>query len=547
MAVYSEERPQIRIGNGLYTAELSSSIPDGYVPEAYNLIATGETLENRQGFIQTSIDYGSLAASFGYYRRFYELVQFDPTKPALAWPDGTNIHFIRSSHGFTSGIPSGDGYMVVNPASGAVISLAQYRDRTYFSTETAVYAITAYNWSTDSITFGAVASSPANIQGLFSYKDRLWGFFEDKLYFTEVVSLSAAYPETWNSTTNFVPFRSDRGTGAIVSVVPLGNRLIIFTTVGAFTLLVEGTPASWIKKTLDVKSTSTRQGCAFEAQGIVYYVNTSGVFATNGLSTAKISGTIDDKFVQPDISLRHGLFYLDDGILLVISKIFKDGSGTSYLDSTNCRLFYSKLDPVAWTEWGIEGTEDYPSTFGSYNISEVTGVAANMNTFLSLSPITLLLLSTSRSTVASPKNSALQLVIYDGYQNSLKRHDDSSFLTISEPVKLNMITRFSDAGSVVQEKQLEYGYLEAYTSDANHEFYVKWVTDSDPSYRDVTHIQLPSVGDAVNLLKFPGRFKFRRTAVIVASQLQSNDSQVKLKTVHMGSTFTERNVAEDVR
>lgn len=544
MAVYSEEIHTVNIGNGLYTAELAASIPDGYVPEAFNLIATGETLENRLGFKQTTIDFKEQGPSFGFHAQLFELVQFNPDWPILAFAYGSEINFIRSSANFVTGTPSGDGFMNVNPAVGDVYGICQYNDRTYFSTSTGVHAITAYNWTADSITHAPIVGSPTGLFGIFSFKGRLWGWGGDKLYFTEVVSVGGPYPETWNFTTNFVPMREDRGSGVIFDVVPLSNKLIVFTSAGAFTLLVEGTPSSWVKRTLDIKSSSTRQGCAFEAQGIVYYVNTTGVYATDGLTTVKISSTIDDRFSKPNNSLRHSLHYFEDGMIMCISKYFKDGAGLTFADSSASELFYTRLDPIAWTQWGLQGNEDYPSEIAPFQFSDVFSTASGVNTFLSLSPISLMIATVGESTEADPAASVYQLLLYDGHEDTVWTWDGSNFVSKEDTIKVHIGTRFTDAGASVKLKRVKQAYLEAYTSDANHAISTKFYVNDIATAINEREVTEPSVGENVNLIKIPCRAHFRRIAANVSSYLQSADSQLKFKAIHL-ILHTNRNETDD--
>ena len=175
-------------------------------------------------------------------------------------------------------------------------------------------------------------------------------------------------PETWAFTSNFVPFVGPNGAGRIKKVVPLGNKLLVFTMAGLFTLIVEGPPASWILRLLDSKSISTTNQCAFESKGIVYYINSVGVWATNSLYNTKISGVIEDQFFLAKGHRTHSIVPYEDGLLISISKITEAHLQLSCLFAPNCRIFYSKLDPVAWTEWNIETKSVHPTPIANRRI-----------------------------------------------------------------------------------------------------------------------------------------------------------------------------------
>src|SRR5215510_9001341 len=279
-----EEYFRVLIGQGMYTSELASNIPDGFSPIAYNLVATGDSLENRIGIKRTTVDWKYYENAMGSginvdtdkMNLFSHLNVniYNSALPAFGWGSsgltvpgnaaaGYNLNFVRSYGDITTG----DGFMQYG-APGLVTGMAQYRDRTYFSVKNGgVYYINSYNWSTDTPNIiGPLASSTGgNFYGLFTFKDRMWAYQDHLLYFTDIAA-SGGYPETWAFAANTIPFIGPNGTGRIKKVVPLGNKLVVFTTAGLFTLLVEGAPQSWILRLLDSESISTTNSCAVETK-----------------------------------------------------------------------------------------------------------------------------------------------------------------------------------------------------------------------------------------------------------------------------------------
>ena len=124
MAVYAESAFPIEIGFGLYTAELPSGLPNGYCFEAYNTIGSGESMENRLGFNYSPVDYYIEQSVTREHNAFSVLYMDNPLYPVLAWPDGNFLCFIRGSARLSSGTPTGDGFMRVNPESVLCYSIA---------------------------------------------------------------------------------------------------------------------------------------------------------------------------------------------------------------------------------------------------------------------------------------------------------------------------------------------------------------------------------------------------------------------------------------
>src|SRR5688572_17889282 len=90
----SDDYFPVAIGQGMYTAELPSNIPDGFSPICYNMVASGDSLENRIGIKKSSLTWKVLEYSPGsetlgsdHYNFFVHLFpwQKDSTKPAFAW------------------------------------------------------------------------------------------------------------------------------------------------------------------------------------------------------------------------------------------------------------------------------------------------------------------------------------------------------------------------------------------------------------------------------------------------------------------------------
>ena len=318
--IAGEEYYRIAIGQGMYTSELPSNIPDGFSPVCYNMVATGDSLENRIGIKRSSVDWKILEGAPNFNVIIDGLTFFNQIDPwgqdssriAFGWgsvgtsvpadtANASTLNLVRA-YGATG---TGDGFMsVALPAGQYCLGMCQYNGIVYISlTGQGIHKITAVNWSTDSVTYTQIPSTAlSTLNGLFTFKDRLWGWGQgtgsggaNTLYFTDLPT-TGGQPETWALGANQIKFVGPRGAGMIKQVVPLGNRLAVFTTNGLFTLLVEGAPASWILRVLDSRSISTTSQCAFESKGIIYYVNTTGVWATNTLTVTKLSAVIDDQW-----------------------------------------------------------------------------------------------------------------------------------------------------------------------------------------------------------------------------------------------------------
>ena len=533
--IRGEEIFKVAIGQGIYTSELPSNIPDGFCQSAYNLVATGDSMENRIGLRPSSVDYHKnyFGIPFqGITIPFTPMSTRDETMPALGWAatDVNGIETMSFIRGPNVSGGAGDGYMEVSMPD-SVVGIAQYGQLAYFSmigASNGIYRITGYNWVADSISYVSIPSSAAvgiSFYGLFSFKDRLWAYTGDRIYFTEIAPVAGTGPEAWSST-NYVSFRSATGISDVIAIIPVSNKLLVFTRAGLYTLLVQGAPSSWILRLLDSSSISTYTQCAFESKGIVYYVNSSGVWATNGTQVTKLSGVIEDKFFLAKGQRFHNLFEYEDGMILSISKILDDGR----MDSESCVNFYSKMEPIAWTEWGIHPPEGETNNFGINRLCGFISVSKKIPTHLSADPTVYALALISDSKSGAVQGSKMNLLIFDGGENKMRNRAGD---LITDPLRVAFKSKYLDCGNAYALKENKEGMLELFTSDSRHMFSCSWDLDSTvgansrvsgvPNFNDL------SSGRSSNLIRIPSQFKFRRCAFSFSSSLQTNTSQIKIK------------------
>jgi len=508
------------------------------------MVASGDSVENRIGIRRSSVDWKIMefcpangdtnsAANpdnVGYF------CQVDPwgrlaNKIAFAWgargytvPANTlypkhTLNLVRSIGG------TGDGFMSVD-VDGEFLGMCDYNSVVYFSLRAlGIKKVTTVDWAADTLTFTDITSSgTGTIKGLMTFKDRLWGWNNNKLYYTDLPTTPGGFPETWAFAANVVPFMPPNGKCDIKQVVPLGNKLAVFTTNGFFTLLVEGAPASWILRVLDSRSVSTSSQCAFESKGIIYYVNTQGVWATNNLTATKLSAVIEDQWFLAKGTRIHTLIPYEDGMIVSIAKAA--ASDTKYFDKDFCRTFYSKLDPIGWAEWNIN---TYGMGTGTYNLAMVWSATDKIPTFLNSEPTVYGMLWYTDSTDASKQKAVMQLLVFDGGSDQwVERTGTVKTL----PVGIFLKTKRVDGGNPYNIKRAKRGMLELFTSDANHEFTTSWdidATNSEASEVRTKDKVVATVGAGSNLIQVLNQFYYRRAAFNLRAELQGDSSQIKIK------------------
>ena len=542
--IAGEEYYRVAIGQGMYTSELPSNIPDGFSAVCYNMVATGDSLENRIGIKRSSVDWkvmqtapniaGTVTGDHLYFFSQINPWGNDSTQIAFGWGSagllvpsgasaGNNLNLVRAS----GAAGAGDGFMSVSlPAGQYCIGMCQYNGTVYISLYAqGVHKVTNVNWTADTLTYQQIVSSAGGtIYGLFTFKDRLWGWNGNNLYFTNLPT-TGGQPEQWAFAANLVKVVGPGGAGRIEQVVPLGNRLAIFTTNGLYTLLVEGAPGSWILRVLDSKSISTASQSAFESKGIIYYVNTTGVWATNTLTVTKLSAVIDDQWFLAQGPRCHTICSYEDGMVVSISKNTTD---PAYFDKSNCKAFYSKLDPIGWTEWNVNRNQ---LGTGNYNLAMMWSMTDKIPTYLNADPTVYVMGVYTDSTEAVKTYPVYQFLIMDGGNDQYVTRANT---LETQPVGIYLKTKHFDGGNQYNIKHAKKGMIELFSSDTTHQINTSWDIDATTSVG--TEVRTNGLNDFVvgvgsNMIQIPNDFHYRRASLNVRTSLQTDNSQIKIKDV----------------
>ncbi len=564
MAIYSEETIAVNFAQGLYSADLPSAIPEGYCSVCENVVATGTSIESRYGFKNTS-DSISYEYTEHTSTRVAPFMSFlgstgNTNNPSIMWGDEgasggatNNIHFVRDGNPFNSpaGAITTDGYFVATFPS-KFLSAVNYNGNVYFSTDAGVYKITSITWgAVPSFSYAPTASMPVGLTGeLIHFVDRLWSVKNNILYYTDPPISPGANPDIW-STTNFIVVVGKQGPANIYKMIPIGTRIYLFTSVGIFILSVLGSPTDWYVRSYDESAFFNSYECAFERQGIIYYVTNTGVYLTTGSNTVKLSGMIENYFLQGNYeadnptgarkSNIYRIFYLDGGMVVSIGTYFQNSVNSEvYYDTPESKTLYSRMDNVAWSEWNMnaDGTKD--------DIGSFMGIVDSVITYINKAPVTLMWMNHSRSTLAAPLRGRLELFTYDGLQDVWT---NASAANETEDIRARISTRFFEGNNILDMKRIVYAYIEMFMP--NPHFYANinpvglasktywsyaWNTDQTtytPSAEVMLGQEVPdSLGQEFALIKLATDFVFR-TAQFDMTIYTKDNCNFKLKNLYL--------------
>jgi len=587
MAIYSEETTEIGFGNGLYSADLPSAIPDGFCAQAVNLVPTGTSVESRYGFRKSAVDFDySTTASVDREEVYLSRLESNQANvlPAMVWGGRNgavlnNMFMVRDGSALTNPVTPTitDGYAIINlGALGYFRGAVNYNGRMYFNTTAGVYRINTVTWSASpSISSTSVSGPVGTTTPIFHFQDRIWTSKDNIIYYTDAPTSPGGFPETWNIGANFIVVVGEKGPATIFKIIPYQTRLYIFTNQGLFVLSIYGAPSDWYLKTADAKVRVNTISCAFEVSGIIYYICDLGVYATTGSSTVKLSGSIENYFLVgnqvsgSETGLRkfteYRIHYLDGGMVISISpqilKTSDAGTPKLFYSGDECKILYSRTDSVAWSEW-----EFPPSNWDTDDdlvydtrINAIVAVADNISTYVNSSPLSYVWMAHSRSVagnvIPNLQYPTLELFNYDGFQDSWTDYNWlSGALVVAAGTPISrfinglVTSHFFDAGNPLAIKQFKLAFMDMFMP--NPQAYVnktpalagaiywryRWFTDQR-EYTPPTDIlyeqAVPdSFAQEFSVVKLWSQFFFRTAQLEIRFSLTGN-TNFKIKSAYL--------------
>lgn len=505
MTVYSEETLPIPVGLGIDSYNHPANIADGFCTIVDNFLAKGDRLITRKGLQPPgAIDTREPYVSIGVNNRYTKL----PNSSHYDWPvamwSGPNgawaiRQFNRNNPANSDGQPGVARFPDISGFKGACV----YLDKVYVLSNAGIESIANWNWAIGSVTKTAI-SNTYNVQnGPFVFKDRLWGWDDTKIYYTDPPNAPGAYPETWDMNGKFIVIGAGSGMGKIFSVIPVGTKLFVFTASGLYNVSVLGSPQNWVVRLMDATVKVNSYNCAYEDKGIIFFVDTRGVWVTNQDEVKMLSEPIQNLF-QDQITSTYfiwKLFPFAEGILLLRQKVQVSGTYPSAASQcvTEAKIFYTRLDNIAWSEVSFD-TGSQPG--------DILAGFSNLESHLVWAPNNYLVLAHGNSISPIYNDLTSQLLIYQGFQDQLtKVGAGPETLAVSANYTSKVVR-----GQMTHEKRGKYAYINFSTTgtpgaDMNMDY--QWDTEQEVNRDSDTVTVYDVISAKEGLVKIKGPEFFR--------------------------------------
>lgn len=461
MTVYSEETLPIAVGLGIDSYNHPANIADGFCTSIHNFVAKKDRLITRKGFqpyipIDTRTDYSESSDITHGLNCFYSKIpnsrQFN--WPIAMWGTGSDTWMMRQFPRVDPANISTSASVVKLVTTGSFKGACTYLDRFYINSESSgIDHVNVFDWDLGTATLvnviGPVFGN--SVKGLFVFKDRMWCWNDTKIFYTDPPNAPGEFPEVWDPNGKFIVIGAGSGLGEIQSVIPVGTKLFVFTSSGLYNISVLGSPENWVVRLMDATIQVNHHNCAFEDKGLIYFVDTRGVWVTNQDQIKLISQPIQDVFntgTAEETYYLWKLFPFDDGILICRQKTISHGTSPLATLSTlsEARIFYSRLDFIAWTEFTFDTVSQPGDILGAFSNIE-SGFNWNKTNYL------VLVHGNSSPTSVNPLTG--QLLTYIGYQDKLRKLSASEEAINVRSFYTSKVLR----GQMLAEKRGKYAYI----------------------------------------------------------------------------------------
>jgi len=518
--IYSEETLPLPVGLGIDSYNHPVNIADGFCTEIKNFVARKDRLVSRQGFAppDATDTREAFDVDYQYYAR---LPQFTPEMPTAIWSSGASTWMIKQFDpidpaALTVGISGIKEFAAISFFTGA----CAYLDRVYILDETGINYITAIDWSAGTLTKNLVTSTISatnNVRGLFNFKERIWAWDSTKIYYTDAPTSPGAYPETWDVNGKFIVVNAGTGMGHIYQVIPVGTKLFIFTATGLYNVSILGSPANWVVRLIDTNVQVNTNHCAYEVQGMMYFVDTRGVWVTNGDEIHLLSNSIQDAFREDPGANRYFKWKLtpfEDGFLICREKIGVAGGTLIYTGEG--RLWYTELEFIAWTEFTFTNANEGPVC--------LIGSFAHMETHLIWPKSSYIVLAHG---VSPDSPFTVHLLKYGGYQDVLRKLGAAASTTSVISDFLTKIYR----GTMLDEKNGKMAYVNFSCESSDDDdvltdvFSYQWYTENEQeALTTINTVTLQNTKEC--LVPIFGPEYFRHIQLYFKATLSTDMSQV---------------------
>jgi len=484
MTVYSEEVLPIPVGLGIDSYNHPANLADGFCTSIKNFLAKSDRLVTRKGFAPpNAVDTREQYASLGIEHRYTKLPNLSSSNfPVAIWGCGQFLNtwmirqFQRNDPAGSDGAPGITAFPSISGFRGACV----YLDKLYCLSNSGVDSLSNLNWSTGTVTktnIPILTGSPGNLDGLFVFKDRLWSWDSTKIYYTDPPNSPGGYPEVWDLNGKFIVIGAGSGLGKIFSVIPVGTKLFVFTASGLYNISVLGSPENWVVRLLDATVKVNSFHCAYEDKGLIYFTDTRGVWVTNQDEVKLISEKIQDVFQEKiaNTYFEWKLFPFAEGIILCRKKI-QASAGNRVI--TEAKLFYTRLDFIAWAEVTF-GTTSQPG--------DILAGFSNLESHVIWAPTNYLVMAHGNSVAPTYTDLTVQLLAYQGYQDRLTKIGSGEQAVSVKSSYSSKILR----GQMLNEKRGKYGYINFSTAGNPGD-------DTDIDYQWDTEQEVARQSDSIN-------------------------------------------------
>lgn len=223
---------------------------------------------------------------------------------------------------------NGTSPTLISAMNGEIIwGGCQYGGKFYIATEGSVWHWDPVGGAVDDVT------SPPSLRGLFAFRDRLFGWVQDRLQWTE-----PGDGLDW-AVDNILYV--NKGDGIDINcVLPYGDQLMIFKGDSIWALYLNDDPTFWYLRQLTTEFGCTGPWAAKIAGGLIYFIDHRGFGVTDGIYFNRLY----------DENASYGFHPYNLSVAIQNSHVSVYSDWIVFKTPQNLMVYHWK-DPKGWTRW----------------------------------------------------------------------------------------------------------------------------------------------------------------------------------------------------
>lgn len=341
----TKNRAEISFHKGLWLAQNSNEIPDGYAFALSNLmLGPGQSSAMvRKGFANVAATNWPVGGKFDFFCKFdgSSSAGTGGTARGFFGSDGTNVYVQTYSGGVYT--------TEIKVWAYTITSAVEYDNYLFLGTESSVVQVAT---RASPYTVIVLPGGYPSYNTIFTHKSRIFGFHcnsttPNRLGYS-ITTVGSGLSTADFPSANFIDVYPGDGQ-LLIGGASLNDRVILLKSGSVYTLFTGADPTTWQLRRINNYVGCTSRHSLVEYQNWIYFCGVKGIYRTDGITVEKISQALDYSVFDGRSATRKNDTHYD------FAGIWNGHYVISLKNSPNTLYLYH-FETGSWWKWDISSS-----------------------------------------------------------------------------------------------------------------------------------------------------------------------------------------------